>query len=669
MKTETILNTLILSLSVSTVLITLISYLIYKMKQFPKHNVENKEATKIEGTFFRRHIPGILPDLPSEEVQSTPSKFAKYNTLPNYFGILAAIIFFSLAFKDVFVNVIDKWKRSSQIERIHALKDKHMLELYEFDAGKRSHVLKEFIPENTKHFLYQKIDQLKKNKIVILSWPHGSGNNLQHLNASVEGWKSFLRRSNINFSVSESSDVSDGDIYIIPHANTLSEDQEKFLDELIAQNKSLLFTGACDVFDVSGEKSKTNWCEQKLQLTFTSKKPDELSKPTIFASRRNPGWLLPPGLILPWSPEDESYVVTSSLQNEASAFESTFKGKIPSEDNKFPIRALFQKKNNTKLGWMALEPHGIAGKAEADVFYGEASLVESLSWLGKGLHIEVAPWKSGSSSGMVVSVDSESYIEGAYEIWEILEKTSTPATFFVVADEMKNDDRLTKISSPLLDFGSHSLDHSIMTTKKLESQFNNIQDSRLYLEEKFSVPIHGFHPPEEKFNEDTINAVLQNRMNYFVGDQRFSRMAPLFLGQNFVYFPRILTDDILIKRDRSLISDEDVLKVLNDDQKFASFLGGMYYLNVHSQVFGRGFYLEVLKKFFEQPHDNLWKTTFGELTSRYRAYNQVEFQIKDTSVIVTNKSSKAISDFVFYVNGEKNLIKDFPPKKAMTIVP
>lgn len=644
-------------MSVSTVIITLISYLIYKMKQFPKNVKETREATKKEGVFFRRHVPG-LPDLPEADAEAaTPSRFAKYNTLPNYFALLAFVIFLSLAFKDVFINTVDKWKRTSEIQKIHNLKDKKLLSLYDLEFARPSQKLKEIIPENTKALLYQKLAQLKNNKIVIVNW-----HNDQHVSSSLKGWTSFLTRSDLPFVQSGGHDITDGDIYIFLHAKTFNEEQKAYLDSLVSAGKSMLFVGPCGVLN------KQNWCEQNLKLSFHSKKPDEFSKPTIFASRRNPGWLLPPGLVLPWSPQDESYYVTSDSQKEAAAYEATFKGRIPDVDGKYPIRAAFLKNGNSKLGWLAIEPQGIAGKEEAEVFYGESALIESLSWLGNGLHLEISPWKNGEPSGFVVSVDSESMIEGAFELWKVLERTSTPATFFVVSDQMKIDDRLTKINSPLFDIGSHSMDHSIMTTKKLDGQFNNIQDSRLMLEEKFGVPVKGFHPPEERFNEDTINAVLQNRMDYFVGDQRFARLAPLFLNSQLVYFPRLMTDDILIKRDRSLVSDEDILKVLNDDFAFSSLLGGMYYLNVHSQIFGQGFYVDVMRKFLEQKFENVWKTTFGEMTARCRDYSNIRPVIKDKSVDLINESNRYIKDLVIFINGEKKIIKEFPPKKTLTFV-
>lgn len=55
---------------------------------------------------------------------------------------------------------------------------------------------------------------------------------------------------------------------------------------------------------------------------------------------------------------------------------------------------------------------------------------------------------------------------------------ATPGTFFVVSEQLKNDDRLTEIKSPLLDIGSHSLEHSIMTSKKIDAQRPVVERSR-----------------------------------------------------------------------------------------------------------------------------------------------------------------------------------------------
>lgn len=636
-------------------MITLISYLIYKMRQFPKASKEMKAATKKEGTFFRRHIPG--DEVSEDEIPALPevqrSRLSKLNTLPNYFAVLAVVVFTSLLFKETFTEMIDSWKRTSQIDKIRGLKNKNLLKMYDLDVSRKSEALTEVIPENFKLFLREKVNVLKDQRIIILSWDNNRKLNSVHHETALNGWTAFLKRHELPFSVVSSLDDFSGDIYIVPQAKSFSKDQEAFLSSLLDQKKGVLLTGPCGVLSADGGRSDQGWCEEQLRLKFIPHDEKAPSKPTIFAERRNPGWMLPPGLLVSWLPEDESFTATSALPNDASAFEASFNGKLNKVNGVYAVRSLFRTLKEAHVGWLAIEPHGIGGKTGHELFYGESAIVDALSWLSQRPQIEVSMWKGGRTFGMVMSVDSESEIEGAHAIWKIFEETKTPGTFFVVSDQLKNDDRLTKIQSPLFDLGSHSLDHANMTARKLDAQFNNIQESRLVLEEKFGRAVKGFHPPEERFNEDTINVVTQNNFGYFVGDQRFFRMSPLFLSPSLVYVPRVFKDDILIKKNPRLASNDDVLLAMNEDLEEAKLLGGIYYFNSHSQVFGRGFYLEVLEDFLKQDFSrDLWKTTFGELAEWWSQRAALRLQIRGEKLIVKNTGDRTIDDVVIYVAGE-----------------
>ena len=162
MRTENFLNTLILSLSVSTVLITLLSYLIYKLKQFPKSQDQSVQPRKKEGVFFRRHIPGEVVARENESQKTAvPSKLARFNTMPWYFGILALIIFCSIFFKDIFGTSYSRWVRKKEVSELEALRASGLLKSYDFDPSIKSESPTEAIPETYRSWVDQKIEHLK----------------------------------------------------------------------------------------------------------------------------------------------------------------------------------------------------------------------------------------------------------------------------------------------------------------------------------------------------------------------------------------------------------------------------------------------------------------------------------------------------------------------------
>ncbi len=654
MRPESFLNTLILSLSVSTVLITLISYLIYKVRQFPQGN-RKAEATKKEGVYFRRHIPGEVLDpavVAEEKIQI--SRFERFNNLPTYFGIVVLVVFCSLIFKDFLGHYYDRWMRGSEVARLEKLRNQGLFKLYDFNPGFPLPSFKETIPENLKVYVADKALLLAKKKIAILTWSNFHPVDKDKQARAHAGWMAFLKRSGLDVFEVNSEEVSglEADVYIIPQAKTLSTARRAVLDSLIEHKKGVILTGACGHLDEKGALQKVSYCGKKFDLTF-SELTRKLSHPSIFSASRVPGWIIPPGFQIDWVPEEQDLVAVTKLKDAAS-FESDFKGNIVLENGESIVRMMFKTEGESRLAWLALEPHALQDKKPEEIFYGEAGLLETLTWASGDPTVEVSTWKQGKPSAAVVSVDAEDKIEGANTLWKIYQKAGLPVTFFVVSDQMQNDDSLMKITEPNVEIASHSRDHKIFADMDLDLQFNNIQDSRMSLEEKSGKPVRGFHPPEERFNEKTLNAIFQNRLDYLVGDQRIPRLAPLML-EELVYFPRVNVDDVWISRNKQLISNQDILNHIKSEFLRTQHLGGLYYLNTHSQIMGQGHFPEVVTEaanLLKSSQSKVWLATFAELSDWWRQRSQLSVRVTSEGVKIKNHSQKPLKDMVIFLKGK-----------------
>jgi len=651
MKIENLLNTLILSLSVSTVLITLLSYFIYKIRQFPKKGATAAAVRKKEGVFFRRHIPvEVVLEVEEKTAPEQKNFFSKMNTLPFYFFFVLLVVFSSLVFKDFFSTRYAQWSRAQDVKHLHDLREKGLFKMYDLDLELKDEEFAEVIPAMEKKLVDSKLALLKTKKIALVSWSNNQKHNATHASRAQAGWESFFKSFGLTYTVVSDLAVGSFDLFIIPQMKSLSETQRAFIAGLEKSKTPFLMTGPCGALDGTGAPAKEMFCEKILKTSFLRETSKSTSRPSLFPLSTTPGWSVPPGHLTNWFPEDEEFTVVAE-SGEASIVEAQFNGKPRVHQQGKVVRALFKDRH----GWLALEPHSIAAMKGADKFYGDSVLIETLSWLAGVPRVQVAPWKDGKRWTFAVSVDSEDKIEGSFELWERLDNHAVPATFFVVSDQLQNDDRLMKVDSPKFEIGSHSKDHMIHTEKDLSAQFLNMQDSRLTLEELSGQPVVGFHPPEERFDETTVNAIAQNRFSYFSGDQRIYRMAPLFVPGNLLYLPRVFMDDVLIKRNRQLITNDDILLALRKDYLQAADYGGLHYFNVHSQIMGQSFYLDVFDAFMEEisKQPDVWVANLGEINTWWRQRNALEVTLSASGVKVRNTSAAQLVGLVVYMNGKK----------------
>src|SRR5690349_20555581 len=96
-----IINSLVLALSLATIIITLISYLIYKIKQLPQTFQKQSSQSKMEGVFFRKYNPFLSSEVSASETSMSnrsriwlriQNKFQKYKTVPVFFGVMSLVI-------------------------------------------------------------------------------------------------------------------------------------------------------------------------------------------------------------------------------------------------------------------------------------------------------------------------------------------------------------------------------------------------------------------------------------------------------------------------------------------------------------------------------------------------------------------------------------------------
>ena len=645
MKTDHLLNTLILSLSVATILITLISYLIFKVRQFSiKKNIPS--GPKKEGVFFRRHVSQEAITNNAEEPLTRKFDFLSKNKLITYFGMILVIVFASLYSRDYFVQKFARYDRAKTAKSIQELQKLGLYQSREINKFNSENLLEEKILPSQTHLHEQKLSLLRSKRIALVDLKQKSQR------TALIQWRKYFENTGIKISHVENLKNLDFDVYVLPQIKSLSNSQIIDVEKLFLAKKNFVVTGPTGVLDGLGDVRPVPWLTSALGIEVKHIGLDHLVKPSNFRDVGPLGLTVPPGLKINWGPIVDEYRYLTNPDSTFS-YESEFNGKNTKMAGKISGRGSYIDKNTSKIIWLNLDPIPEDSLPKGDLFYARSAVTDLLFWTSGFNTIKLADWKEGNDWAMVLSSDCEEKIEGSYEIWRKLKDYDLPATLFIVTDLLKMDDRLTELKSQHLEIGSHTETHKVLTELDLEQQFDELQNSRLDLEKRTKKPVKGFHPPLEKFNEKTLAAASQNHYSYFVGDQRLFRMAPLRLTNDMTYFPRVFSDDFVVVKNKNLFSDQDIVNFLTDDVKTASLMGGLYYLNLHSQVMGQPAYGDTLELLFSELSGmkKVWKTTFLGLDHWSRQRSAMEVKIREKEVIIKNPLLETVNGLVLKVDG------------------
>ena len=659
------LNAILTGLSVSTVLITLMSFLIFKLRQFPKSTQESDE--RFEGTYFRRYDPYRI----SAKVAASiiPLKVDERRR----FRTTAVGFFAAISFTIIVASLVQNWLSEPSTGRTTNVAESKPANLRKrsdskqliFDSKLAAPSIKESVSQAQFDSLAHDLALLKSEKITLIQSPDSQAKFSQFHKLALEAWQTFLLAGNIPVEIASLDRVpNDTTVIILPQLTSLSTQDRTKVQALLQRKIGVLVTGAIGALGADGRPAPTDWSGRTFGVIFSTNANAQRAMPSIFAADRTPYAGLPPGLLSNWFPTDNAFVASAKESNSTTSFEADDSGQLSlTSHSRNVARAVFNSptsESDSRTGWLAFDPIKLEKLSEADQFYAKSFLVRSIKWLARQPTIEMATWKNGAATAFLASVDAEDKFDGASTLMRTFAKSHTPATFFVVSDLLVKDPKLARAASQEaasnFELASHTTDHADLLGMSPQNQFDKIQDSRFAIEDLTKKPVRGFRPPEERYDTETLNVAVQNGIRYFFGDQKFYRFAPLKIADGkLTYFPRSVFDDFNLVGDKTH-SNEAVLQKMKSEFTRVSYFGGAYFLSTHSQVFGQAVYQPVMEDFLSYVDtQQAWKTNYADMDQWWRARDQVQVEIARASdhqfeVHIRNLGESPLEGAVFWLD-------------------
>jgi len=645
-------NLILLTLCLTTVLVTLVTYLIFRIRYSLTYD-KNHEVYKIEGQFFRRYAPNL-----HQVNQDQLAKKKRKAEHPGFTRLKVGLVFLAapcvvavlLLSENYLLFRSDLKSRAQTAEDYRKLIEAGLMKKHDYRPG-----LQISLDEYTTPRFYERRTQLVhqfSNQTVVL---FSNDANVEYKESvhpyALEKWKNFLKRYKISYQISSKVSVfkTHTGLLVLPQVELFSQEKWNALSERMKRGLPIYITG------ILGRPSEFN----RILNVKTIENPKPEYEPTLFAADQAPWWDLSPGTLIPWYPTSHKRRMLD--MNGDPAVEVTFGLQVKKAVGKSISRFSPIEKDGRRILWSALDPLDpkLNPKEAEYVPLADAAVLSAMAWANYFKQARVSSWKDGNRTALVFSIDAEFQFKDTEKIIEKLKEHKLPLTTFVVSDLYKEHPKLFRNLEDTDEIASHTDDHEVMTNLDAAQNFVRLEKSRFDIEEIRKQEVVGFRPPEEKFNSDSVNAIQQNGFRYMFGDRSVVRLAPYWISKGrLLMMPRVVEDDFNLKKNKLLATPEDVAIQMQNEVERSERFGGGYFLSIHSQVSGDPFYLESLDLFLQKvtSKPGRWFTTFRDIESWWRKReNIIVSPGSGRNFIVTNKGKTTFDGGILFIQDPRNL--------------
>lgn len=261
-----------------------------------------------------------------------------------------------------------------------------------------------------------------------------------------------------------------------------------------------------------------------------------------------------------------------------------------------------------KVVWLGFNIDTIGGDLDSsEVFF---RLMENILYSFRNLPVhELAPWPFPYRKGILYSMDVEERFGNMAFVHEI--PNLRAITYFIltysaglhqellreVAEASKQKGSGKEIAAGG-EIGVHGDNHDVFKGQPRDTQRQRLQRTSDYIYEITGKRPIGFRPPEEAYDYFTLEALVETGFEYLLGNNAPDRAEPKITrvgDKRLVHITILNKDDINLITQAGRPEPPVVLENYLYDIDAIFKRGGLYVINLHSQILAVQEYLPVLK--------------------------------------------------------------------------
>ncbi|QQS37412.1 MAG: hypothetical protein IPM56_05505 [Ignavibacteriales bacterium] len=498
------------------------------------------------------------------------------------------------------------------------------------------------------------------------------------LNDNIITWRKFLNNTRYDYDVISDTDLETGDIshyslLVLPGSKSLS-------DREIIRIKKFIDAGG-SIFATSGIASYSNdgkwrgW--EFLSEIFGIKYSKEISNDAATKIHTLRGGLnltanIPTGFplrVATWDLPIAAEVLDPRSTQVSFWYNYKLEGGLSREEIKHSAGIVSGTYGSGRFVWMGFEINSVIGVQE-DYVYFDRLFNNSINWLTYQPIAYIKDWPADFKSAAMITPMTGSDLQNTENLLEVLSSEKVKASFIVdpslLAVQQKLNINLKAYGdiSALVDIGYRpTVTDTSYKLNSLQLQQQKLKSAQSSLENYFKTEVNGFLPYYGTYDNNTIQAAVNNNYQFIFVDSLTDRSVPKTLladGKRIIVFTKTARDDYEVIRDYGLTEKEFQFYTYQEDIDRVLFEGGLYIFKPHSEYQCRPENVEVIRDVIKElKRKNFWIATASEIGNWYKSKDRVELRVDKrgkTRVVlnVSNSGSETLNDLVVEVDLNDN---------------
>jgi len=216
-------------------------------------------------------------------------------------------------------------------------------------------------------------------------------------------------------------------------------------------------------------------------------------------------------------------------------------------------------------------------------------LSNGLRWAAQIPMAEITAWPGGSRSALMISQDVESQFGNAVALADLARRKSARVSFFVVSQMALDFPEVADSLKLAGEIGSQTSDHTILAGLAYNDLRPRLGRSWAEIRGWTGDSAYGLHPPEERFDENTLRAWREVGGTYLLAVNESRTASPEVFATpagEIVLLPRILKDDYNVFVQEGALRSMRLTEAYLEGMAKARALGGLAVISTRSQVGG-----------------------------------------------------------------------------------
>jgi peptidoglycan/xylan/chitin deacetylase (PgdA/CDA1 family) len=210
-------------------------------------------------------------------------------------------------------------------------------------------------------------------------------------------------------------------------------------------------------------------------------------------------------------------------------------------------------------------------------------------WAAAQPAAEIDTWPNATRSALMVAQDVESRFSNALALADIARRNETPVTFFVVSQLALDYPAIADSLRSVGEVGSQTSDHSVVAELPYAEQRSRLTRSWTEVRSWAGTAPVGLHPPEERFDENTLGA-WRGLGGYYLAAVNDSRTASPEIFETpdgkIVLLPRVIKDDYNVFVQEGALRSRHLAEAYLDGMTKVRAVGGLAIISLRTQVAG-----------------------------------------------------------------------------------